>query len=44
MSEENISMAEVAARTGFQNQSYFTSTFKKKYGMTPSQYLKQMRG
>lgn len=42
MSEENLSMAEIAVKTGFQNQSYFTASFKKKYGVTPTAYYKQL--
>lgn len=34
---------EVAYRIGYQNPSHFISAFKKKYGFTPKQYLKQER-
>jgi len=35
---DNIS--DIAQNTGFENLSYFTRMFKKKYGMTPGEYRK----
>ena len=35
---DNIS--DIAQNTGFDNLSYFTRMFKKKYGMTPGEYRK----
>jgi AraC-like DNA-binding protein len=32
---------EIAFKIGYQNPSHFISAFKKKYGYTPKQYLKQ---
>lgn len=43
MCEGNHSMAEIASKVGFLNQSYFTASFKKKYDMTPTQYIKQLK-
>lgn len=43
MSEENVSMADIATRAGFKNQSYFSISFKKKYGVTPTQYMKNLK-
>lgn len=34
------SMGEIARMTGYENGSYFCRTFKKKTGMTPSEYRK----
>ena len=34
------SIAEVAERTGFENTSYFSRQFKKKYGVSPQEYRK----
>ncbi len=36
-----MSIAEVAQRTGFGNSSYFAVCFKKELGMTPLEYRKQ---
>lgn len=36
--EENLSIAEVAERTGFSNPQYLSRSFKIKYGMTPTEY------
>lgn len=35
----DVPIADVAFATGFQDQSYFTSCFKKQFGITPSKYL-----
>ncbi len=37
------SISEVAYEVGFNNLSYFTSCFKARMGVTPSQYLKQCK-
>lgn len=37
------SVLEVAEKTGFDNLSYFTRLFKRKYKMTPGQFRKQQR-
>lgn len=34
----NLSIAEIADQTGFVNQYYFSTSFKKNYGLSPSQY------
>lgn len=36
-----LSLVEIALHSGFESQSYFTKNFKKKYGLTPSQYRKE---
>lgn len=41
LSKKNISVTDAAISCGFCNMSYFTHTFKKKIGCTPSQYKKQ---
>lgn len=35
-----LSVADIGERTGYQNSSTFTSTFKKYYGISPSDYRK----
>lgn len=42
MTERDISLAEVIYSVGIQTQSYFTKAFKKKFGKTPSQFLKDL--
>lgn len=36
--ETNRSIQEICEMVGYTNASYFTATFKKKYGMTPGQF------
>lgn len=43
MAEENISIQEIITRIGIQSQSYFTSSFKKEFGKTPTQFLKDLK-
>ena len=38
---QNYNSSEVAYQTGFNSPSYFSRTFKKKYGYTPSDLLKK---
>lgn len=40
---KGCAIAEIAARTGFTDQSHFTRHFKKLTGITPGQYLPQLR-
>ncbi|WP_016777460.1 hybrid sensor histidine kinase/response regulator transcription factor [Anaerophaga thermohalophila] len=44
LEENHLSISEVAYRCGFKDVSYFGVTFKKDYGMTPSQYQKKRSG
>ena len=39
---EGYNVNEVAERVGFSSPAYFTSTFKKQYGMTPTAYKKNI--
>lgn len=39
----NHSMEEISAMVGFNSQSYFNQVFKKKCGLTPSQFRKKHR-
>lgn len=38
LAETNASIIEISTNCGFNNHSYFTRTFVKKYGTTPSNY------
>jgi len=33
-----LSVKEIAARAGFQDQSHFARDFKKRYGLTPAKH------
>ena len=39
--EPNMTMAEIAYACGYSNPHYFSRSFKKHFGMTPSQYQSQ---
>ncbi len=38
LKETDLSISEIAFEVGFQSASYFTETFKKNYGCSPSEY------
>lgn len=42
MTSQDVSLTDVMYNIGIQTQSYFTKSFKKKYGKTPSQFLKEL--
>jgi signal transduction histidine kinase/ligand-binding sensor domain-containing protein/CheY-like chemotaxis protein/AraC-like DNA-binding protein len=42
MTHEDVILTEVMYRIGIQTQSYFTKAFKKEFGKTPSQYLRDL--
>ncbi len=42
LSETNASIEEIATSVGFETPTGFTTSFKKRTGMTPSEYRKQM--
>uniref|UniRef100_B8HXA5 Transcriptional regulator, AraC family n=1 Tax=Cyanothece sp. (strain PCC 7425 / ATCC 29141) TaxID=395961 RepID=B8HXA5_CYAP4 len=39
LEEGRLNVSEVARRIGFVNRSYFAAAFRKKFGVTPKQYL-----
>ena len=41
LTETADSIVEIACRTGFENQFYFSTCFKKKFGCSPSEYRKK---
>jgi len=43
LAESTLSVSEIAYQAGFSNPSYFTTSFKKLYNITPSDYLQQKR-
>ena len=38
--DEKLSLAEVAEKVGYTNQSKFTAAFKNQFGMLPKEYRK----
>jgi AraC-like DNA-binding protein len=38
LSGSDLSLSEIAARCGFASHSFFTKTFKRLYGITPTAY------
>ena len=41
--EEDMNIKEVAYRSGFSNPKYFSTSFKKFYGKSPSKYLDELK-
>lgn len=44
MATEEINVIEAMNRVGIQSASYFTKAFKKEFGKTPSEYLRDLTG
>lgn len=44
MRQGNLNVSEIAYKVGFNNPRYFSKYFQDAYGVTPSQYRKQMNG
>ncbi len=42
LGKPNRSIADIAFETGFQNQQYFSTVFKKYLGMSPGEYKKEL--
>ncbi|MCP9236128.1 hybrid sensor histidine kinase/response regulator transcription factor [Lewinella sp. JB7] len=43
LAQDSLTVAEVAYRVGFDLPNSFSRTFKKEYGMTPTQFVQEMR-
>lgn len=43
MAEEDITIQEIMERIGIQSQSNFSSSFKKEFGKTPSQFIADLK-
>jgi ligand-binding sensor domain-containing protein/signal transduction histidine kinase/DNA-binding response OmpR family regulator len=43
LTRSSLSVSEIAYQAGFGNPSYFTTSFKKLYNVTPSEYLQRNR-
>ena len=44
LEDKNRNITEIAATLGYFNRKYFTSCFKEEFGITPSEYQKNMEG
>jgi DNA-binding response OmpR family regulator len=44
MNDGNTNVDEIGFAIGFNSHSYFTSSFKKQYGKTPSEYMNDLKG
>jgi signal transduction histidine kinase/DNA-binding response OmpR family regulator len=44
LADEDLSISDVAFKTGFSSQPYFSTVFKSKFGMTPSEYREKQKG
>jgi len=43
LTHQDLSLTEAMYNVGIQTQSYFTKAFKKEFGKTPSQFLKELQ-
>ena len=43
ISEDNMSLAEIACESGFSDQAHFTRVFKKRMGATPAAYRRKLK-
>ena len=43
LTENNMTISEIASETGFSDQSYFSKVFSAKYGVPPSEYRSGIR-
>lgn len=41
INKQNENISEIAFKTGFNSPAYFTKCFKKKYGLSPSDYFRE---
>ena len=44
LQQTDMNITEIAYQTGFSDPKYFTTCFKKHYGMSPSRFLRQISG
>lgn len=40
--KEDMTISEIAFQVGFSSQAYFSTVFKSKFSITPSEYREQM--
>ncbi|GGA90690.1 sensor histidine kinase [Puia dinghuensis] len=44
LAKEDLSIAEIAFKVGFSSQAYFSTVFKSKFALTPSDYRERKKG
>jgi len=44
LAKEELSIAEIAFKVGFSSQAYFSTVFKSKFSLTPSEYRERKKG
>ena len=44
LADESVPLTDVATRAGFDYYSYFSTTFKKAVGISPSDYRRKVLG
>jgi signal transduction histidine kinase/DNA-binding response OmpR family regulator len=44
LAKEDLSIAEIAFKVGFSSQAYFSTVFKSKFSLTPSEYRERKKG
>lgn len=42
LQDQNLKMYEIAQKTGYTTQHYFSSAFKKALGLSPAEYRKNI--
>jgi AraC-like DNA-binding protein len=42
LSHKTANISEIALEVGFSNPGYFTECFRKQYGLTPSEFVRQI--
>jgi AraC-like DNA-binding protein len=44
LADMQLSISEVAFKVGFSTQAYFSTVFKSKFSLTPSEYREKKKG
>ena len=44
LQDKDCNVTEIAISLGYSDRKYFTSCFKKEFGMTPTDYRKEVLG
>jgi len=44
LADVQLNISEIAYKVGFSSQAYFSTVFKSKFSVTPSEYRERKRG